>query len=281
MKAIIGWQSLNVRAVNARRAFSASTFGVACAAALAVFLLGARANAAPINYGNFTGATVDYVGVTEDANSAGDAPPLFGSPTVFGDSLDFDPVGFSASAAGAAGVDVTDGNLTFMVVAHAGYAIDNIQLEEAGDTTLAGFGNDGTFTSVTALGVLNINEVDGIGIPTISAPIALTFTPSGGTFGLLSDGGGGPLFNANWSGSWSEDVEQLLIDNGVSYTLGATKISVNLDNTLTALSQNGTSALIAKKHFGGLSVTVNIPEPSSLLLAGIVVLSALVYRREV
>jgi hypothetical protein len=281
MRAIIGWQSFNVRAANARRFYNASTFGVAFLAVLAVFLLGALADAAPINYGNFTGATVDYVAVTEDANSAGDAPPLFGPPTVFGDSLDFDPVGFSASAAGAGGVDVTDGNLTFMVTAHTGYAIDNIQLEEAGDTTLAGFGNDGTFTAVTALGVLNINEVDGIGIATISAPIALTFTPSGGTFGLLSDGGGGPIFNSNWSGSWSQDVEQLLIDNGVPYTLGATKISINLDNTLTALSQNGTSSLIAKKHFGGLSVTVNIPEPTSLVLAGMVVLSALVCRREI
>jgi hypothetical protein len=232
------------------------------------------AQAAPINYGNFAGVTVDYLNVTEDANSAGDAPPLFGAPSVSGDSLDFDPVGFNASATGAAGIDVTDGNLSFTIKAKAGYAIDMVSLSEAGDTTLAGFGTDGTFTSVTAIGVINIDEVDGVGIATIAVPFSLTFTPSGGTFGLASDGGGGPLVSEGWSGSLLQNIEQELIDENVSFTLGATQISINLDNTLTARSEAGTFALIAKKDFGGVSITVNIPEPATWLLASMVGMAA-------
>ena len=277
MKAIIALQSLVVPNLRARRfLFRSASFG---AAILAVLFTSAVARSA-ILYGNFSGNTVDYIAVTEDSNS-GDPLPLFGAPAVFGDSLDFDPVGFSAHASGAAGVDITDGNLTFMVVAHAGYAIENIQLSEAGDTTMAGFGTDATFTGVTASGILNINEVDGVGIPVISVPFSLAFTPSGGTYGLLTDGGGGPLFNSNWQGFLFQDIEQVLINEGVPYTLGATKISINIDNTLSALSENGTSSLIAKKHFGGLSVTVNIPEPSSLLLGGIVLLAGMIRRRVV
>jgi hypothetical protein len=228
------------------------------------------AQAAPINYGNFSGVTVDFVGVTEDANSIGDAPPLFGAPTVAGDSLDFDPVGFNAAAAGAGGVDITDGQLLFRVVAHDGFTVENIILNEAGDTTLAGFGTDASFTAVRGNVVVNIFEVDGVGIDVISEQFVMSFTPSGGDYGLLTDGGGGPLFNASWSGGVPINLDAVLTAHGVPFVFGATEISINLDNTLIALSENGTSTLIAKKNFGGLSITVNIPEPASLLMVAIV-----------
>jgi hypothetical protein len=237
-------------------------------AMLSLVALAPMALAVPINYGDFSGTTVDYLDVEEDTNS-GDTLPLFGAPSVSGDSLDFDPVGFDAHATGAAGVDVTDGNLNFMIMAKAGNAIDMVSLSEAGDTTLAGFGTDMTFTSVTGVGVLNILAVDGVGITPIAVPINLAFTPSGGTYGLATDGGGGPLFSSGWSGSWLKNIEQELINNSVPYTLGATKVSINLDNTLTALSEAGTFALIAKKDFGGVSITVNIPEPATWLLVSL------------
>lgn len=219
--------------------------------------------AAPINYGTFVGTTVDYVDVTEESNS-GDPLPLFGAPVVFGDSLDFNPVGFEASSSGG-GADITDSNLSFRIHAHTGHAITNVALNEAGDTTIAGFGDNSTLTSVTADGVLNIHEVDGIGVALAGIPIALTFTPSGGNY-PLGDQGGGPFFHTQWSGSLFLNIQQILTDNNVPFTFGATKVSLNLDNTLTAVSQDGTTALIAKKDFGGISITVNVPEPASAVL---------------
>lgn len=269
-----------VRTVDTLRRFCAHIPSSSLAILAGAFFLVGQAIAAPINYGDFAGATVTYTQVTEDANSAGDAPPLFGPPTVSGDSLDFDPVGFSASATGAAGVDITDGNLRFGITAHPGYAIPNLTLSEAGDLTMAGFGTDATFTAVTARGVISILAVDGVGINVISVPFSLAFSPSGGTFGLATDGGGGPLYSADWSGSETINVNAILASKNVSYNLGATKVSINLDNTLIALSEAGTFSLIAKKDFGGLSVTVFIPEPSSMILLGLAAFGLVITRRK-
>ncbi|MGD9635362.1 MAG: PEP-CTERM sorting domain-containing protein [Pirellulales bacterium] len=269
-----------VRTVETLRRVSAHTSFASLALAAGAFLYASQAFAAPINYGDFAGATVTYTQVTEDANSAGDAPPLFGPPTVSGDSLDFDPVGFSASATGAGGVDITDGNLRFGIVAKPGGAINQVMLNEAGDTTLAGFGTDATFTAVTARGVISITGVDGAGINVVSTPFSMTFSPSGGTYGLGTDGGGGPLYAADWSGGIAIDVDAILTSKNIPFNLGATKVSINLDNTLIALSQNGTFSLIAKKDFGGLSVTVNIPEPSTVLMLGLASIGLVIARRK-
>jgi len=268
-----------VRTVDTLRRVSAHISYSSLALLAGALLFVGQAVAAPINYGDFAGTTVTYTQVTEDANSAGDAPPLFGPPTVSGDSLDFDPVGFSAAAAGAGGVDITDGNLRFGIMANAGSGISQVVLSEAGDTTMAGFGTDATFTAVIARGVISILAVDGVGINTISEPFSLTFSPSGGTFGLATDGGGGPLFAAGWTGTETIDVSAILTSKNVPYNVGATKVSINLDNTLVALSELGTESLIAKKDFGGLSITV-IPEPSTMLLLGLAVVGLVVGRRK-
>ena len=233
--------------------------------------------AAPINYGSHTGTTVDYIDVTEE-DTTGDALPLFGAPIFSADSVDFNPVGFDATASGAGGSDSTGSRLTFMVMSHAGNAINNISFQEAGQTTLSGSGSDATSAAVTAAGTLTVNEVDGAAIAPIVRPIALAFTPSGGDYFLTTDGGGLPLFHTSWTGSLAVNVAQILTSEGVPFTLGASKISIDLVNTLTAASEAGTSSLISKKDFGGISVAVNrpgggggpeIPEPSCLALGGL------------
>jgi hypothetical protein len=230
--------------------------------------------AAPISYvGPFVGNTVIYDMVREAANSAGDVAPLFGPPTVSADSLTFDPVGFGASTIGG-GVDITDGNLAFMVMAKPGNSIQNLQIQEFGDTTLTGPGDDTTYSAVKMHGILKISEVDFVGINTISMPISITnFGPSGGDYGLATDASGGPLFSSGWSGSTLVDlttsnpvVAAALAARNIVPALGVTKISVNFDNTLVAISQTGTSALIAKKNAGGVIITTNIPEPTTCLL---------------
>jgi hypothetical protein len=260
-----------LQSIAGRPFFSLSTLlGVALVGSLPFPAVGA-----PINYGSHVGLSVNYIDVTEDTTT-GDSLPLFGAPVFSGNSVDFNPVGFDADASGANSSDVTGARLTFMVQAHAGNAINNIAFSEAGDTTLAGAGTDATATQVTANGTITINAVDGAAISPIVRPIALAFTPSGGDYGLSSDGGGLPIFHTQWSGSLAVNVAQILTSEGMAFILGATKISVDVVNTLTASSELGTQALINKEDFGGVSITVNqpgggdpgIPEPASAILLG-------------
>jgi hypothetical protein len=260
---------------------------------------------AQINYGTFSAEHVEYVNVTEDSGED-EALPLFGAPTVTGDSIDFNPVGFDASSMNG-GADITDSNLVFMVRSKSGSRISSVTFSEAGDTTLAGnvsMGSMGTATRVTATGVIDIHEVDvdgdaiydPTGINHISVPFSLTFTPSGGDYFLGTDGAGGPLFHTPWTGSVTVDIDAILIANGIPVPPGpidpnggATKISIDLDNTLTAVSQNGTSAHIAKKDFGGITIRANvptepggdpeIPEPATVALVGMGLLGLFVGRR--
>jgi hypothetical protein len=263
---------------------------VVAGAILFVSVLSQPVLSAQINYGTHMGTHVTYVNVTED--SGADEPlPLFGTPTVTGNSIDFNPTGFDASSSGVDS-DITDSNLVFMVTAKSGSRISSITLNEAGDTTLAGNvapGSMNTASAVFASGVLDIHEVDFMGINHISVPFALTFSPSGGTYFLGTDGGGGPIFNTQWTGSVTLDIDAILIANGfmippgpVDPEGGATKISIDLDNTLVAVSQQGTTATIGKKDFGGVVIRTNvrtepggepeIPEPATFVLVGLSVL---------
>lgn len=241
-----------------------SVFKSVSFATVAFGFLVAGAHASTINYGDFAGTTVTYEQVTETALSPGDTVPLFGAPTISGDTLDFNPDNFVASASGAGGTDQTDGKLDFGINAISGSYIPEITLSEAGDYTLGGFAND-AFASVTATIFVDVFEVDGAPIDTISGIFSMTFTPSDGDFQLSSpidNPGGSPGIGGSWSGSVSANINQILIDNSVGYVNGATKVGVVVDNTLLALSQEGTTAEIRKKDFKGFSITV-IPEPAT------------------
>jgi hypothetical protein len=235
-------------------------------------------------YGDFMGDTVMYVNVREEATTTGDEEPLFGEPTIAGDSLDFDPVGFDASATGAGGNDITDSNLSFKVMAKPLHVIKNLTMSEAGDTTLLGLGTITTSTSVAASIFVDVEQVDGVGVGGISGIFSMTFTPSDGDYDIVNDGLGANRYHTNWQGSVFIDIMGMLDDavaNNIipGYVNGATKISINMDNTLTALSEAGTFTVIAKKDAGGVSITVNIPEPSSILLASASLLAVGLVRR--
>lgn len=262
---------------------------LAAAAILNFVLVSQFAQSAPINYGSFSGTTVNYLNVTEVENSPPpDVAPLFGEPFVLsppatypatpcvlcaipGNSLNFDPTGFSASASGAAGSDITDGQLSFTVVAKPGFGIGSISLAEAGDLTLAGNGTNATNVGVAGSGTLNIQAINGVGVFIPSIGFNLTMTNSG-LYGLVTDGGASapfPYFD-DWSGSWIQNLTNIIVANGYSANDLVTQISINVDNTLSANSEAGTSALIAKKEFGGLSVTVQtIPEPATWILLAV------------
>jgi hypothetical protein len=213
---------------------------------------------------------------------------LFGAPTVTGDSIDFNPVLFNALSQFGRPADSTDGQLTFHIQAHAGRAIRDFSLSESGITIVVGSGTDATYTDVSAAGNLRILEVDGNPITAIDIPIDLAFTPNAdGTWELGTDG---LARSVVWNGDQSIDVAQALIDNGILFAIGATRVFVDVTNSFFAQSEGngidqGTFAFIDKKDFGGLSITVNrgvgarVPEPASMFAFLLVAMGPWLARR--
>ncbi len=222
--------------------------------------------ATPINYGNFSGVTVDWLQVTEDSTT--DPTPLFGTPTISGDSLNFNPVSFGSTAANGSS-DLTDGTLTSMIVARPGFSIPAIQFTENGDYTLAGNGGAGTSASVNLSVFVWVTEVNDVAITPISFSVNGTFNPSSGTFDLFNDG---PTFGIRtWNGGAVADVDAFLASHSIAGH--ATEITVTIDNALVTTSQAGTLAFIKKKQIGGVAITV-VPTPGAIALMGVGMLAA-------
>ena len=251
---------------------------IAVVSIIAVFAAPALASPAPSGkYGNFSGTNVTYTDVTEAGST-----PLFGSPTVGGNSLDFNPIGFSASSSNG-GTGSAIGNLAFGIEVKKKSAsrIDSVALSEIGSTTLSGNvppGSMGTASAAFTSGVLDIHEVDFDGIANISVPFSMTFNPSGGTYFLGTDGGGGPLFNTQFSGSVTLPVQAILVANGFSATQGATDISIVLNNELHVVSEAMTSAFMSKMDFSVHTIVSN-PEPTALPALVFAAAGTLVRRR--
>ena len=243
------------------------------------------ASASPITYGNFAGTHVVYGAVTEDS---ADPLPVFGAPTITGNLLDFAALSFDAASIGG-GSAPTTGTLSFTVTAKSGSRIEKIVVMDAGHTTLIGtvpLNTLDTWSQVGtsfANGAITISEVDFVGISPIVIPFHVTHSPSGGSFFLGTDGGGGPSYQTAFSGSATLEVEQFLIILGIPFTFGATEAGVVWETSILANSQAGTSAFIA---INGVSVATSVtrvrsevPEPATLALAGFGLASVMTVRR--
>ena len=117
-----------------------------------------------------------YRMVTEDSGTDTVPPCMFCQPTVGGDTLNFNPVGFDAASSNGGAADITDGQLLFMIESNnkQTQAIQNFKISETGDTTLAGQRAGGLnqhATSVRITPVVEIVEVDGVALP---VPITLS-----------------------------------------------------------------------------------------------------------
>ena len=214
-----------------------------------------------INHGNFAGDGVLFVAVSEDSTTDPGSLPLFGAPTVSGDSLDFNGISFASSPNGS-GIDMTNGNLTMGIEAQGGGTIDSISLLEAGDYTLFGVPGTVALAAVSAAVYLDILEVDGIGIDPINVQANLVFSPTNGFFDFQT---GGPALARIWNGELVIDVTQALADNNIAG--GASKVSLTLSNMLASANESGAASFINKTDLD-ISVRV-IPEPATLALLGV------------
>jgi hypothetical protein len=230
-----------------------------------VGVCGSAALATPINYGDFTGTNVMFLQVTEDSTT--DATPLFGTPLVSGDGIQFNPTSFGSFAFNGSS-DLTDGTLTTMIMANPGRVIPAVTFSESGDYTLAGSGGAMTSASVALSWFVTVSEVNGSPIAPVSFSGMGTFSPSSGTFDLASDGPGAAVI---WNGSAMIDIDAFLASQSISGS--ATKVTVTLNNALVTTSEPGTASFIKKKEFGGVAMAV-VPAPATLGLLGVGLVAA-------
>ena len=239
----------------------------AAALALAVCTLATAVQAATLSHGSFgpVAPGVSFLNVTESTGTL-DPLPLYGVPTPFATGLDFSPNPNFKATATAGSADITDGQLNFSIFGQDGggnnVAISSINLSESGLYDLTGVGTASTQVAVGAILNVTITEIDGIAV----APILLQKNASLAKNLATSPGDDDP-----WSLSILIDVQAELTARNIAFTVGATRADVVLNNTLTAISEAGSTAEVVKNDFA-ISIVPKpevIPEPTTLALAGL------------
>lgn len=224
--------------------------------------------AASMNYGDFVGSSVTYRNVTE---SNSEPNLLFSAPSVAGDTLEFDPVNFFAEVDPGPGSDITDSEISTVVEAKDGFFIDNIEITEEGDFTLEGTAGAFGHAGVGAAFFFEVLAVDGALVG--DGPIgfaSMDFTtgggPNGGQYMLPGDAGNG----TPWIGTAFLDINAALAASPYAGQR-ATSVRLSFDNTLSAAADENASSFIKKKEIGGIIIRTNIPEPSTLAIAGLLI----------
>ena len=219
--------------------------------------------AGSINYGDVPALTVVYGQVTE---SSADPLPLYGAPTVSGNSLQFTPPNFEAQSQNGS-VAFVDGTLNTSIVADAGQGISMINVAEAGDFSLVG---TGSYATISAPVFVRIDAVDGASLTNpIYYSTNLIFSPGQngpGSYATPGNTGVGQI----WTGNISVDLNAILAANNMGGSV--TQLQWTMDNSLTAYAPSGGLSFIKKKDIGGVALTVQtggIPEPSSVILAAL------------
>lgn len=176
---------------------------------------------------------------------------LFGTPFLVGDTFYFTPANFVANSVNGVPASATD---TFEVdlIVHAGFKFDAIQIAEYGDYTLTAQGTPVNLSTVDANGLLEIDEIGGLGR---TDDVAMDFP----TLPVQSAGSA----NNTWQGGGLSNL--LLLEGQTPFT----KIHLKVSNNLVAISGGeGQAATIRKTVFGGMMAVTIVPTPGAATLLG-------------
>jgi len=172
---------------------------------------------------------------------------LFGTPILVGDTFYFTPLAFVANAVDGATVAVTDTFQVDLLVA-PGFKFDAIQIAEYGDYAITNTGTPIGTSSVDADGLLQVNEIGGLGRSDSQALAfpALPVASAAATSGL-------------WQGDGASNLT--LLEGGTPFT----SIRLRVTNDLIAISGGqGQVAEIRKTVFGGMMAVTIVPAPGTL-----------------
>lgn len=222
------------------------------------------------------GGLVSFVDISQSTQTPGDPPNLYGpaNTSTPNQLLFMSPSGFSATAVGAGGADITDGLLTFSVVVDDPNMtwITDFKFSENGTWSLVesvpGFAGLGTNVRNRILGYVIITSVNGVAVNGPTVPL------SGAAVSFDGDSDLPP-----GDGFWDNMAGQAL---PVGQFGRVTSIDVAINNRLVAFSEGGPEgtsiAFIDKKRITIRVTTEMVPEPAICLLAAISVSAVLLTR---
>lgn len=200
-------------------------------------------------YGEAAVVTIDG----DDVSFTYDDATLFGPANIIGNSIFFLPTTFKAESLNGIGAVTENQTLNITIEAiTAGYAIDSFLLQESGDYKLNGSGASSNVNGMLA--VTSLTKTTGVTFPMPFREEQFFDT------GALADTAGAP---ASWS-------------TGAGIDLGTitgweqdTKVTVTIENLLTATTLNNGEQAFVEKKFGGVGLSINpIPVPAAVWLFG-------------
>lgn len=235
---------------------------------LSVALLQATSNAGTFHWGDYAGANVMYLDVTENNNEATSlfAPePGTGGPILIGDSLHLDPQNF-ASMSENSQADLIDSTLSTVIMASPGNALQDLSISEFGDYSLGGLIGSNASAQVGAAFFWTVLEVDNAAVNLSTQATNLILStgsgPNGGVYTRPGDDGTAVI----WNGTASIDLDAYLASEQINGSV--TKVRLTFDNTLQTSAEDGSTAFIKKKSID-IDVTPKVPEPATLMLLGL------------
>ncbi len=206
------------------------------------------ASAASVGYGSLVGSNVSFLGITESSTT--DALPLYGAPTVTGDSIQLFPLDFLSQSLNGAS-DTTEGILTLRIQADPGQFITAIDVSEFGDYQVFGAQAQASVDASLA-----VTDVMGVHMKTDSIQ---------------------QVFNSGVDPVAGNFANNLSVD----FTgLGVSAVDLVFRNQLETSTGLGSVAFIQKKIISGPTVSVRtepaVPEPTAFLAfaAGLLVIGA-------
>ena len=220
------------------------------------------------DYGDFTAGNLNFLDVTEASMT--NSTKVYGAPTVSADSISFDLEGVGAFNIKEqdGGFDFVDGQMTVTFDAHEGSGIHKVEIAEYGDFSLFGKGTLDTAISVGIGAMLRISEIDGLAVNPFTVQLDTNIDRD-----LVNDKG----LAQTWTGTLDFDVDQILVNKGL--TGKVTLATLTFDNALYAFSESTSGAYVAKKmvDINVATSAAPVPEPGTLALAGIGLLTLLGY----
>jgi hypothetical protein len=243
------------------------------AAALVALASVAHADA---NYGNIVGPNIMYLNVQEkDTQFPGPNPAqLFGPPSLAGDNLVFNPLGFAGSAQNNDFL-VQDGLLSIdQIMTNSPLGnISKLTINEGGGFIVVGGANAAVARATLIAAPVLVAQLNGVNGPvnvTVTPTYAFNHVEAGpvtvvqGANSLQFTSNGG-VANGSWGITATYDIAAAVAAAGLPNGTRVTKLgTLALDNQLVRDTDPNSFSYIDKKFFN-ITVTA-IPEPSTILL---------------